>query len=96
MLSAGSDGTFRLFNFALEAQNRELSQKPILKKIGLQRRNERLPLITGFDCCESRKRDWSDVATIHKNHSNAYLWRFKYVVCYIIKIFCDLISIEIE
>ena len=34
MLSAGTDGAFRLFNFALESQNREISQKPILKKLG--------------------------------------------------------------
>jgi len=77
MLSAGSDGTFRLFNFALESQNREMTQKPILKKLGLQRRNERLPEIIGFDCCETRQYEWSDVATIHKNHSNTYLWRFR-------------------
>jgi U3 small nucleolar RNA-associated protein 21 len=54
ILSAGTDNTFRLFNFALESQNREITQKPILKKLGIQRRNERLPLITGnvtfFDC----------------------------------------------
>lgn len=42
MISAGGDNTLRLFNTAIESQNRELSQKPILKKLGLQRRNERL------------------------------------------------------
>jgi U3 small nucleolar RNA-associated protein 21 len=48
ILSAGADNTFRLFNFALEAQNREMSQKPMLKKLGIQRRNERLPSIIGL------------------------------------------------
>lgn len=47
MLSAGTDGTLRLFNFALESQNREMSQKPILKKLGIQKRNQRLPPIEG-------------------------------------------------
>jgi hypothetical protein len=40
----GSDKTLRLFNTALEAQNREMSQNVILKKLGLRRRNERLPV----------------------------------------------------
>lgn len=31
----------------------------------------------GFDYCETRQYDWSDVATIHQNHSNTYLWRFR-------------------
>lgn len=77
MLSAGADGAFRLFNFAVESQNREMSQKPILKKLGLNRRNERLPEMTGFDFCETRQRDWADIVSIHKNHSNTYLWRLK-------------------
>jgi U3 small nucleolar RNA-associated protein 21 len=47
ILSAGADNTFRLFNFALESQNREITQKPMLKKLGIQRRNERLPPIIG-------------------------------------------------
>lgn len=47
LLSAGVDNTFRLFNFALEAQNRELTQKPMLKKLGIQRRHEKLPSIIG-------------------------------------------------
>ena len=77
MLSAGADGAFRLFNFAVESQNREMSQKPMLKKLGLNRRNERLPEMTGFDFCETRQRDWADIASIHRNHANTYLWRLK-------------------
>ena len=54
LISSGSDGTLRLFNTAIEAQNREMSQKPILKKLTMMRRNERLPEITGYDFSETR------------------------------------------
>ena len=77
ILSAGSDGTLRLFNTAIEVQNRELSQNTILKKLGMQRRNERLPVTIGFDFSETRQRDWGDLVTIHKNHANVYVWKFK-------------------
>lgn len=77
IVSAGSDGTLRLFNTALESQNREMSQNPILKKLGMHRRNARLPVVQGFDFCEARQRDWANLATIHKNHTNVYLWKFK-------------------
>lgn len=80
MISAGTDGTLRLFNTAIETQNRELSQKPILKKLGLQRRNERLPQCTSFDFSETRQRDWGNLVTIHKDHANAYVWKFKHRV----------------
>ena len=76
ILSAGSDGSLRVFNTALEAQNKELSQGTILKKLGLRRRGQRLPVTTGFDFSEARQKDWANVATIHKNHSNTYLWKF--------------------
>lgn len=77
LLSCGSDGTIRLFNTAIDAQNRALSQKPILKKLGMVRRSERLAVCTGMDFSEARQRDWSNLVTIHKNHSNAYLWNYK-------------------
>lgn len=80
MISAGSDGTLRLFNTALETQNREMSQKPILRKLGFQRRNERLPECIGFDFSETRQRDWGDMVTVHRNHCNTYVWRFKHRV----------------
>lgn len=78
ILSAGEDGTLRNLNFAIEGQNSELSQKIILQKLGLHRRHATLPNIIGIDLTESKKRDWADIVTIHQNHSNAYLWRFKY------------------
>lgn len=77
MISAGSDGCLRYFNTALESQNREMSQKPILKKLNLWRRNEKLPQTIAFDFSESRQRDWSNLVTVHRNHTNAYLWKFK-------------------
>jgi U3 small nucleolar RNA-associated protein 21 len=80
MVSCGSDSTMRLFNTALESQNREMSQQPILKKIGYQRRNERLPMTIGYDFSETRERDWGNLVSIHKNHSNAYVWRFRHRV----------------
>jgi U3 small nucleolar RNA-associated protein 21 len=80
IVSAGSDGTLRLFNTAIESQNREMSQNPILKKLGMHRRNARLPITTGFDFCETRQKDWGNLVSIHKNHTNAYLWRFKHRV----------------
>lgn len=80
MISAGSDCTLRLFNTAIESQNRELSQKPILKKQGLLRRNERLPECVGFDFTETKQRDWGNLVSIHKDHMNAYVWKFKHRV----------------
>lgn len=80
LLSAGSDGTLRMFNSAIESQNRELSQKPILKRFGMIRRNERLPIVVGFDFAETRQRDWGNLVTAHKNHSNVYVWRYKHRV----------------
>lgn len=80
IVSAGSDRTLRLFNTALEAQNREMSQKPVLKKLGLLRRNERLPVVTNFDFSETRERNWGNLVTIHRNHSDAYVWRFRHRV----------------
>ena len=80
LISASNDGTLRLFNTAIENQNRELSQKPILKKLGLLRRHERLPECINFDFCETRQRDWGNLVTIHYNHEYAYVWKFKHHV----------------
>jgi U3 small nucleolar RNA-associated protein 21 len=80
LISASNDGTLRLFNTAIENQNRELSQKPILKKLGLLRRHERLPECINFDFCETRQRDWGNLVTIHYNHEYAYVWKFKHRV----------------
>ena len=77
IISAGSDATLRLFNTAIESQNREMSQKIILKKLGIRRRHGKLPVTIGFDFSEAREKDWGNLATIHKNHSNAYMWKFK-------------------
>lgn len=77
VLSSGSDGTLRYFNTAIEQQNRELSSKTILAKLGMRRRNERLPQCTDFDFSETRQRDWGNLVTVHRNHSNAYVWRYK-------------------
>ena len=80
LLSAGSDSTLRLLNTAVESQNREMSQKPILKKLGLQRRNERLPQVLDFDFSETRARDWGNMVTVHTGHANAYVWKYKHRV----------------
>ncbi len=77
LISCGSDGTLRSFNTAIESQNREMSAKVILDKLGMRRRNERLPQCLDFDFCETRQKDWGNVVTVHKNHSNAYVWRYK-------------------
>ena len=77
IISAGTDGTVRLFNTAVESQNKEMSQKVILKKLSHFKRNARLPLTLGFDFSETRQRDWANMATIHENHSNTYLWIYK-------------------
>jgi U3 small nucleolar RNA-associated protein 21 len=77
MLSSGSDSTFRYFNTALENQNREMSQQPVLKKFGLSRRNQRLSKMLDFDFTETRQRDWANLVTIHKDDAHAYLWKYK-------------------
>lgn len=74
------DASFRVFNTAIESQNREVSQKPMLKQLGMQRRNEKLPPMVSFDMCETRQRDWSNVVSIHQNHSAAYLWKYSHRV----------------
>jgi U3 small nucleolar RNA-associated protein 21 len=45
--------------------------------LGMRRRHEKLPVTIGFDFSESRQKDWGNMVTIHKNHSNTYLWKFK-------------------
>ena len=77
LISCGADGSVRLFNTAIEAQNRTMSQKPVLKKLGMVRRRDALPMCIGLDVAEARQRDWCNMVTIHKNHSNAYLWNYK-------------------
>jgi U3 small nucleolar RNA-associated protein 21 len=78
IVSCGDDSTIRLFNTALESHNMEMSQKVALKKQKLLRRNERLPQCIGYDVCETRERQWGNMVTIHKNHCNAYIWRYKH------------------
>lgn len=78
ILSAGSDGKIRMFNTAVEMQNKELSQKPIIKKLGISRKNYRLPTCIGYDFSEVRQRDWGNLVTIHENHSNVYVWKYKH------------------
>ena len=80
LISAGSDGTLRYFNSALESQNREFSQNPILKHFGMHRRNQRLPMVTSFDFVETRQRDWGNLVTSHHNHSNVYVWKYTHRV----------------
>lgn len=77
VVSAGSDGTIRLFNTAIESQNREMSQRRILDTLGMRRRNQKLPIAIGFDFSETRQKEWGNMVTIHKNHINAYVWRYK-------------------
>ena len=54
LVSAGSDGTIRIFNTVSDVQNREMSQAPILRKLGLKQRNQRLPDCKAFDVAETR------------------------------------------
>ena len=75
LLSAGSDASLRFFNTVVETQNMEMSQKTMLVKSGLRRRQERLPPVVDFASCETRRRDWGDVVTIHRNSCLAYVWR---------------------
>ena len=76
LVSAGSDGTIRLFNTAIESQNKEMSQRRILDLLGMRRRNQKLPCAIGFDFSETRQRDWGNMVTIHRNHTNTYVWKY--------------------
>jgi U3 small nucleolar RNA-associated protein 21 len=78
LLSCGDDRTIRLFNTALESHNMEMSQKTVLKKQQLLRRNQRLPQCVGFDVSEARERNWGNMATIHTNCCDTYVWRYKH------------------
>lgn len=79
ILSAGSDRAFRVFHTARDAQSREMSQGPLLKKAKqLHVRPEELKLapILAFAASETRARDWCNVITCHEGDSNAYVWKF--------------------
>ncbi len=76
VLSAGTDGTLRLFNTAVEAQNRELSQKSILRKLHYGPK-QKLPNIIAFDYNEAKENSWASVVTAHRDHENVYLWNFR-------------------
>lgn len=78
ILSCGTDGTFRIFNTAVEAQNAEMSQKALLKKLNIKRRHERLPVVIGFDYSDARESEWGNVVTVHKGLSEAFVWRFRH------------------
>lgn len=77
MISCGSGGDIRLINTARESQNREMSQKVILKKLGYDRRRALLPPAIDVDFSEGREKDWGNMVSIHKNHSNAYTWKYR-------------------
>ena len=77
ILSSGSDGSLRVFNAAVEAQNREFSQRPILAKLGMRARGEKLGNIGQVDCSEARESDWANVASCHQNSANVHLWRYR-------------------
>lgn len=77
IVSCGSGGDIRLINTGRESQNRQMSQKAILKKLGYDRRRALLPPAIGVDFSETREKDWGNMVSIHKNHSNAYTWKYR-------------------
>lgn len=84
ILSAGSDRSFRVFNTARDAQSREMSQGPLLKKARKlhlagpdAESGGRLRPIRAFAATETRARDWCNVITCHESDCNAYVWRFE-------------------
>ena len=79
ILSAGSDRALRVFHTARDAQSREMSQGPLLKKAkAMHIRPEELKLapILAFAATETRARDWCNVITCHEGDANAYVWKF--------------------
>lgn len=77
IVSCGSSGDIRVINTGRESQNREMSQRIILKKLGYDRRRALLPPAIDVDFSEAREKDWGNMVTIHKNHCNAYTWRYR-------------------
>jgi U3 small nucleolar RNA-associated protein 21 len=84
ILSAGTDRSFRVFNTARDAQSREMSQGPLLKKACRMQlagpdaeSGGRLRPIRAFAASETRARDWCNVITCHEGDCNAYVWRFE-------------------
>lgn len=84
ILSAGSDRALRVFNTARDAQSREMSQGPLLKKARKlhlagpdAESGGRLRPIRAFAATETRARDWCNVITCHESDCNAYVWRFE-------------------
>ncbi len=79
ILSAGSDKAFRVFHTARDAQSREMSQGPLLKKakqLHVKPEDLKLAPILGFAATETRARDWCNVITCHEGDVNAYVWKF--------------------
>lgn len=79
ILSAGSDKAFRVFHTARDAQSREMSQGPLLKKakqLHVKPEDLKLAPILSFAATETRARDWCNVITCHEGDGNAYVWKF--------------------
>jgi U3 small nucleolar RNA-associated protein 21 len=77
LVSSGSDCTLRSFNTAIESQNVEMSQKPLLEKLRMKQRNSRLPVVLSFDACESREKNWGNLVSIHQNSCETYIWMYR-------------------
>jgi U3 small nucleolar RNA-associated protein 21 len=77
IVSCGAGGDIRVMNTARESQSREMSQKTMLKKLGLDRRRSLLPPAIDVDFSEAREKDWGNMVSIHRNHSSAYTWKYR-------------------
>jgi U3 small nucleolar RNA-associated protein 21 len=75
--SAGADRTLRLFHTALDRQNTELSQGPLLaraKELGVHPSALRLPQVTAMAVSDRRNAQWADVVTAHAGEGRASCW----------------------
>lgn len=80
--SGGPDRTLRVFSSARSVLDKEYSQGAGLEKrarqLGLSSTAELLlPPLTDMALCQTRRRDWGDLVTIHERHSFAYVWSTK-------------------
>jgi U3 small nucleolar RNA-associated protein 21 len=77
IVSAGADRSLRLVHAALDRQNCELSQGPLVSRAaeqGVHPNALRLPHIVALAASDRRHARWADVVTAHAGDSRGYLW----------------------
>lgn len=77
LVTAGQDQTLRHFSMIRDAQNVEFSQGSIEKKskdLQVSVSELKAPVITSFDTCTTRAKEWDNILTSHFQSNQAHTW----------------------